>query len=337
MRDRDRVFELRKRLIDDWRYRRLSWQEIVYKYGVSKAWFYSLRRRFLKHGYEALKDRKRNNSNRPHRIAHDQKEKILEYVYDNPTHGPDRIARELGGVGCTKTVWNMLKKEGLNTRRKRRFWAEDRGKPVLTKKEQQVRSAKHNHIESHGPGELISMDTFWCNIKDLRRIYQYTACDIHSSYGWAKVYIDKTADNSIDFFSGHILKNVPDGKIKRVLTDQGVEFYSSRHGYKFLNHCFTEYLARHGIIHSVTKVAHPWTNGYAERLNQTIWEEFYLCRLTKPYFSIETLNKDLQDFMRYYNFKRMHSGYKLIEGGYKCPGHAFYDIKERDKTILIEY
>lgn len=72
----------------------------------------------------------------------------------------------------------------------------------------------------------------------------------------------------------------------------------------------------HGDIkHTVTKVQHPWTNGYAERLNQTIWQEFYLCRLTRVFNSIEELQKELDKFMAEYNFKRMYAGYKL-KGGY---------------------
>ena len=43
MKDTDRALEMRRRIIDDWRWRRLSWQEITYKYGISKAWFYKLR------------------------------------------------------------------------------------------------------------------------------------------------------------------------------------------------------------------------------------------------------------------------------------------------------
>jgi hypothetical protein len=56
MRDIDRVFELRKNMIDDWKHRGLEWRQIVDKYRVSKRWFYKLRMRFLLQGYEGLKD-----------------------------------------------------------------------------------------------------------------------------------------------------------------------------------------------------------------------------------------------------------------------------------------
>ncbi len=237
------------------------------------------------------------------------------------------MAMGLGPKVSSKTVWNYLKKENLNTRRKRRFWAEDHGKMVLTRKEKLVRLAKGNHIKSNSPGELVSLDTFWCNTKSVGKVYQYTACDTYSSFGWAKVYASKTSDDSVDFLENHVLKAVPEGKIKRILTDQGTEFYSAKH--KKSVYPLEKFCKEHNIIHSVTKVAHPWTNGYVERLNQTIWQEFYLCRLSKAFSSIEALNNELQLFMRHYNFKRKHTGYKLRERGLVYPYQAFFEIPEK--------
>ena len=336
MRDINRVFELRKNMIDDWRCRGLEWREICHKYRVSKRWFYKLRMRYMLEGYEGLKDRVRKNDNRPHAIGWQQRLKILNYVYYNPTHGPWRIAFENPSVGvCPTAVWNFLKKENLNTRMKRRLWAEAQGRPILTKKEHQILLAKHRHVESHSPGELVSVDTFTASVANLGRIWQYTACDTYSSYGWAKVYAAKTSDNSIDFITDHLVNSSRTGKIKRILTDQGTEFYNAR--FKDTESAFTIALRSHCIRHSVTKVAHPWTNGYAERLNQTIWQEFYLGRLDKQYSSLEDLNRDLFAFMRYYNFRRVHSGYKLVEEGCKCPGHAFFDTRERRNVIELKY
>ena len=333
--DWDRVFELRKNMIDDWRWRGLHWKEITYKYRVSKEWFYKLRKRFLEHGYEGLKDKVRDNTNRPRRIGIKEKLEILDYIYDNPTHGVDRIVREQIPQISHRTLWKFLKKEALNTRRKRRLWAEHQGKPVLTQKEKLCLAAKNRHIESYRPGELVSIDTFTVSVKGLGKIWQYTACDTFSSYGWAKVYYNKTSDNAVDFFMNHIFPTVPACKIKRILTDQGTEFYNIKRTEN--DSPFTGALRAHNIRHTVTKVAHPWTNGYAERLNQTIWQEFYLCRLERPYASIEALNKDLDAFIRYYNFNRRHTGYKLKMAGVEYPGHAFFDIKESNKVVEIKY
>ena len=335
MKDIDRVVELRKNMIDDWRYRGIHWRDITYKYRVSREWFYKLRKRFLEKGYEGLRDKPQDYSNRSRRIGLEEKLEILNYIYENPTHGVDRIASEQIPPINHRTLWKFLKKEDLNTRRKRRLWAHHQGKPVLTQKEKLCIAAKNRHIESYRPGELISIDTFTASVKGLGRIWQYTACDTYSSYGWAKIYYTKTSDNAVDFFMNHIFPTVPSCKIKRVLTDQGTEFYNIKRSGN--DSPFTNALRAHSIRHTVTKVAHPWTNGYAERLNQTIWQEFYLCRLENPYASIEALNKELYAFTLYYNFNRRHTGYKLKEGGFEYPGHAFFDVRESKNIVEITH
>lgn len=333
------VVNLRKRIFEEWRYKRYTWQEVHEKYGFSKKWFYKWLKRYLRYGEAGLQNKPRVKNYQPLAITSDQKETILNYVYDFPTHGPKRISMSLSFKVSSKTIWKFLKNRNLNTRLKRRVWAHEKGKLELTKKELAIRSSKHNHVEAHDPGELVCIDTFWLNIKNLGKVFQYTACCAYSSYGWAKVYPVKTSDTSIDFVTNHMLKNLPEGKLKRVLTDRGTEFYSSRHSDKnyFVNHAFTKELMTNAIVHSVTKVAHPWTNGYAERLNQTIWQDFYLCRLNKPYESIDELNKDLKEFMTDYNWRRPHSGYKLVNGGYKFPGHAFFDLDESEDYIELEF
>jgi transposase InsO family protein len=331
MNNKTMVFELRKRIFEEWRYKRLTWREIKEKYGFSKKWFYKYRNRLLAHGDEGLRDKARDNSNRPHRISLEQRLRILDYVYNNPTHGPLRIANEQMPRISSKAVWNYLSKENLNTRRKRRLWAHSQGKPVLTQKEIRCLSARYRHVESTYPGELVSVDTFWFNIKNLGRIYQYTACDTCSSYGWAWIYPDRTSDNTVEFLKNRILATLPKRFIKRILTDQGIEFYSARN--KMRLYCLDELCKKYKIAHTLTKVAHPWTNGYAERLNQTIWEEFYLCRLTHPYGSIDELNSDLQAFMRTYNHSRRHTGYKLREGGYEYPADAFFGENKHEDLV----
>jgi transposase InsO family protein len=332
---RDMAFRLRKIIFDEWRTKRLTWQEVKARYGLSKAWFYKFRSRFLKDGDDGLKDKIRKVPVLAHYLAWDQKIEILNYVYDHPTHGPKRIAMHMRFKISGNAVWEYLMRENLNTRRKRRLWAESQGKPVLTEKERLQMQARKNHIESKEPGELVGIDTFVVCVKGLGKLCQYTACDTYSSYGWAKVYDARTSDNAVDFFVNHIFNNTPPFKIQRVLTDQGVEFYSARHGNDY--HYFSRMIRRCGVAHTVTKRAHPWTNGYAERLNQTIWQEFYLCMLPRPYATLEQLNNDLQKFMREYNFKRMHTGYKLVEGGYRFPAHAFFDIRENSNIIEIKY
>jgi transposase InsO family protein len=102
--------------------------------------------------------------------------------------------------------------------------------------------------------------------------------------------------------------------IYSVLTDNGKEYTSHWGSY----HAFEEHLKKSGIKHKYTKVRSPWTNGYAERFNRTLLEEFYQpALLTKNYKGIEQLQDDLNRYLYFYNFQRTHQGYRL-KGSKPC-------------------
>ena len=38
-----------------------------------------------------------------------------------------------------------------------------------------------------------------------------------------------------------------------------------------------------------------------------------------------------------YNFNRIHTGYKLKQGGFSYPAHAFFDLKEASNITELSY
>ena len=79
------------------------------------------------------------------------------------------------------------------------------------------------------------------------------------------------------------------------------------------------------IDHSRTKTKSPQTNGICERFHRTIQDEFYAIAFRKKiYDSIEGLQKDLDDWIDWYNKERTHSG-KYCFG--KTPWQTFLDSK----------
>jgi transposase InsO family protein len=69
------------------------------------------------------------------------------------------------------------------------------------------------------------------------------------------------------------------------------------------NHEFEKTCNRVGINHTTTKVKHPWTNGYMERLNRSVLDEFYsgTSRKKQPK-GIEELQIDLDNSMDSSNY-----------------------------------
>jgi ATPase subunit of ABC transporter with duplicated ATPase domains len=83
-----------------------------------------------------------------------------------------------------------------------------------------------------------------------------------------------------DFVERHFAKKVVPVKIEEILTDSGRE-YSTWHEETMPTHEFEKTCNRLGIKHAMTKLQYPWTNGYAERLNNTLLSEFCVVAFRK--------------------------------------------------------
>lgn len=120
------------------------------------------------------------------------------------------------------------------------------------------------------------------------------------------LYTSKHAITSADLLNDRVLPFFEEHQIPllRVLTDRGTEFKG-----KPENHEYELYLQLEGIDHSKTQVRHPQSNGICERLHRTMQDEFYAIAFRKKlYKDLETLQADLDEWMRYYNEERPHSG-----------------------------
>ncbi len=73
------------------------------------------------------------------------------------------------------------------------------------------------------------------------------------------------------------------------------------------------FLALSDIEHRRTKVRSPKTNGFVERFHRTVLDEFFRVKLrTTFYESVEALQSDLDEWLRFYNEERPHLGYRNL-------------------------
>lgn len=57
---------------------------------------------------------------------------------------------------------------------------------------------------------------------------------------------------------------------------------------------------------------HAWTNGFVERLQGTILSELWRCAFRRTYYTaVPPMQRDLDQYLRFYNFERSHQGYRL--------------------------
>lgn len=290
------------------------------EYGISRTYYYKWSERFIMYGIQGLAEQPRPKPVMPNSTRFDIVDKILEFIKVYPTYGPARIANGLGNIVCSATVYNILRRRGLNKRIDRLLALEDIPSEVdigyiMARRIDETKPLPR--IESHYSGYMLSVDTFYvCRLKGIGRIYQFTAIDTYSSFGLAYLYSDKSAKSSVDFISRTlgILDNMGI-TIERILSDNGKE-YTTHWDKRY--HIFEEYLKLKNIEHRYTKVRHPWTNGFVERFQRTILEEFYQPALLKKiYHTIEELQYDLDQFLYFYNFQRTHQGYRT-KGSKPC-------------------
>ena len=76
-------------------------------------------------------------------------------------------------------------------------------------------------------------------------------------------------------------------------------------------HPYELYLARNEIEHRKTRVRTPRTNGFVERFNRTVLDEFFRPAFRKKFYeSVQQLQPDLDEWLRHYNLERPHRGYR---------------------------
>jgi len=71
-------------------------------------------KRFVTYGIQGLTEREKLKPKMPNSTRSDIVDRILKFIKDYPTYGPARIANELGSIVCAATVYNILKRRGLN-------------------------------------------------------------------------------------------------------------------------------------------------------------------------------------------------------------------------------
>lgn len=288
--------------------------------GVSRSQFYEYKRAFQEYGFEGLKDMPPIPKSCPHETPEEIKVKIINLSIEHPAWGQLRVSDQLRLEGVSvspSTVRNLWLKEGLETRYKRilRLEEERHGQDIELTAEQIRLLEKANpcfrerHVESPYPGYLLSQDTFHVGvIKGVGRIYLQAVVDTYGSYAFGKLYTSKLPETAVDIIYDRALPfYAAQGlTVEHILTDNGREYCG-----RAMIHPYEIFLELNDITHRRTRVATPRTNGFVERFNRTVLDEFFRETFRKKlYISVEELQADLDKWIKYYNTERPHRGYR---------------------------
>jgi transposase InsO family protein len=287
--------------------------------GIDRTSFYDWKRRFQLQGLDGLKDLPPIAKSHPMATPPEVVARIGELALLHPAYGCNKIEALLALEGrrvSAITVQKILGDQGLGTRHARWLALERKNadRVVELSPEQAAFLEKLNpcfrerHVESGQPGELLSADTFMVgSLKGIGRVYLHAVVDTFGSYAFGFLHVSKQPEAAVAVLHNDVLPfydrlGLPVGA---VLTDNGREFCGTeRHPYEL-------YLALNDIAHRTTKVRSPRTNGFVERFNGTVLEEFFRPAMHQKLFeSVEALQAELDPWLHHYNHQRPHLGYR---------------------------
>ena len=312
--------------------------------GLSRDTFYRYRDAVEEGGVEALLDRPRRGPNLKNRVDDATEQAVVDYATDFPAHGQVRVSNELRKRGVfvsasgVRSIWLRHDLANFKARLKALEVKVASDGLILTEAQVQALEKKKHDDEACGetetqhPGYLGAQDTFYVGtLKGVGRVYQQTYIDTYAKVAQAKLYTTKTPITAADMLNDKVLAfyEQNDLPVLRILTDRGTEYCgrADRHDYQL-------FLAINDIDHTKTKVKSPQTNGICERFHKTILQEFYQVTFRKKvYDSIEMLQKDLDEWIEYYNTERTHQG-KICEG--RTPMQTLVDGKAIWKEKFVD-
>ena len=287
--------------------------------GFSRDTFYRYQELAQEGGVDALIDQSKRKPNVKNRVDEAIEKAVLDYAINQPAHGQHRTSNELRKQGIfvsgsgVRSIWVRHGVENFK-KRLRALEAKVATEGILLTDNQVAALERKKlddeacgEIETHHPGYLGSQDTFYVgNLKGVGRIYQQTFVDTYSKVAFAKLYTSKTPITSADILNDRVLPFFDQNELPmlRILTDRGTEYCG-----RMDQHDYQLYLAINDIDHTKTKAQSPQTNGICERFHKTILQEFYQVTFRKKlYATLEELQKDLDEWIKYYNNERTHQG-----------------------------
>lgn len=287
--------------------------------GVSRTQFYEYKRRFQTHGIEGLKDLPPIPKSNPLTTPVEYVERILALSLEHPTWGCNKLSDYLALEGIKisfPTIQNILNKNGQGTRYERLLKLEEKGlQEGMELTPAQVAWIEKNnpcfrerHIESSRPGEVLSQDTFYVGVlKGVGRVYLHAVVDTYGSYAFGFLHTTKQPEAAVAVVHNDVLPFYRENElpVEAVITDNGREFCGKD------SHPYELYLELNDIEHRRTQVRRPQTNGFVERFNRTVLDEFFRVAFRKKFYeSVEALQEDLDAWLIHYNTERPHQGYR---------------------------
>ena len=161
-------------------------------------------------------------------------------------------------------------------------------KPLVHKK----KLRRNGYVPTH-PGDFLQVDGVLTFAEGIRR-YTFTAVDLISRWAYSYTYPTASSRNGAHFLTS-LIACAP-FTVHRIQTDNGSEFQKE----------FEEAVATLGITRFFNWVRQPKYQGWVERFNRTIQEEFIDHHLSTLAGPTPLFNTELATWLTWYNTERVH-------------------------------
>ncbi|MEO3944086.1 helix-turn-helix domain-containing protein [Gorillibacterium sp. CAU 1737] len=290
------------------------------EYGISRTLYYRWNKEYREHGMKGLAAKERK-PRMPNRADRPTEKRILQHAAKYPQDGPKRIFYELRDEGYPlgeSGVYNVLKRNGLSTRKEREAFSEgSKGRQgnrrVLSRSE--VPSTQSGRIkqlefglkqpENARPGYLCLQSIHnMGRFPKIGMVYLYTLFDVHSRLALVKLYPRKDSIQVKDFMETKVLPLLKtfQFRIEHLVTNRSREFMTH---WERGTHSYSAFLSSHGIIQigvpasreEMFRPIHQFTALVAKDYFQQAWSNETLT-------SFDELERGLKEFLVEYNFTR---------------------------------
>ena len=239
-----------------------------------------------------------SKSRRPKRIRQMMTNpKLLDMIVELRKLHPGIGKRKIKPIAID-TIGKVINRNHLFHQKQGRMYNNPNSK-YATKKISYKTKVKHSPLIINSG--YLEIDTITLFVDGLKR-YVYHALDVQNKFDFTYTYTKLNSQNTVNFFDK--LKQIYplSTGIHTVQTDNGLEFLGDFH----------KYLEKQNLNHFFIYPRCPKINGFIERSNRSLKEEFIYSHLDLLISNLNEFNHQLINHLLWYNTQRPHQSLNFM-------------------------
>jgi hypothetical protein len=211
----------------------------------------------------------------------------------------DKYALSLGIKPiAVDTIGKVIKRNNLFFQKQGRIYHNPNSKRCGCKLNYKSKVKRSPKVTDSGYLEIDTIHLFIDGIK----IYIYHAIDVANKFDFAYGYTRLNSRNTVDFLNKVKMVYPIESGIKTIQTDNGLEFLGD----------FDQKLRKDNLPHLFIYPRCPKINGFIERANRSLKEEFINPNLDLLLISLDEFNHELIKHLIWYNTERPHQSLNFM-------------------------